>query len=198
MPKSSMNVLRLVFFILLIALGGCQARIQDNGTLIKPEDLDKIVVGVTDFREVRRLLGPATVVNTFQKRRWIYIQDRRYKNMQRTFSRAANRVEITFTPQGIVENIERNFGDELIDPENDPNATIKSKWGSWFWKGEYEQPATTQETPSDGVDRPDEVVPPEVGSDANTDVTAPEGSEEKPDEEQQPAAEAKKPWWRFF
>ncbi|MBF0194775.1 MAG: outer membrane protein assembly factor BamE [Magnetococcales bacterium] len=148
MTKPFLNLPRIIFFILLIALAGCQARLQDTGTMIKPEDINKIVVGVTSFQEVKKLLGPATIVNTFRRERWIYIQDRRYKNLQRTFSRAANRIEITFNNQGIVEKIERNFGESLIDPEKDKYSELKSRWGSWFWDGGYERPADQQqETP---------------------------------------------------
>lgn len=144
MLKFSLHAPRIILFILLIGLAGCQARIQDSGSVLKPDDVDKIIVGVTDFQEVRRLLGPPTVVNSFRRRRWIYIQDRKYKNIQRTFSRAANRIEITFDSQGIVEKLERNFGENLIDPELEPNAELKSNFGDWIWSGEYDSPATVQ------------------------------------------------------
>lgn len=151
MPRPTFPVLRLTLsLILMMGLVACQARIQEAGSIIKPEDINKIVVGVTDFREVRRLLGPPTLINTFQRQRWIYVQDRRYKNIQRTFARAANRIEITFDRQGIVQDLERNFGETLMDPEKDPNTELKSDWGSWLWKGQYDQPATGMEpTPDD-------------------------------------------------
>jgi outer membrane protein assembly factor BamE (lipoprotein component of BamABCDE complex) len=146
MPRPLLKLPHLILFILLVGLGGCQARIHETGTVIRPEDVNKIVVGVTNFREVRKLLGPATIVNSFRQKRWIYIQDRRYKNIQRTFARSANRIEITFNSQGIVEKLERNFGETLLDPENDPDAELKSRWGGWFWKGEYDQPDTSKKT----------------------------------------------------
>jgi outer membrane protein assembly factor BamE (lipoprotein component of BamABCDE complex) len=176
MPKPFLNLPRIIFFILLIALAGCQARMQDTGTMIKPEDLNKIVTGVTNYQEVRKILGPATIVNTFRRERWIYIQDRRYKNLQRTFSRAANRIEITFNNQGIVEKIERNFGDTLMDPEKDKYSELKSRWGSWFWDGGFEKPAAQQQdTPKqDDEDESEIIEAEEVAVDPDKDE-APDG-----------------------
>ena len=193
MPKPFFHLPRLIFLILLIGLAGCQARIHDTGSVIKPEDVNKIVVGVTDFREVRKLLGPATIVNSFQRRRWIYIQDRQYKNLQRTFARTANRIEITFDSQGIVEKIERNFGEELIDPEKDPDSKLKSKWGSWFWKGDYDKPASREDAPSSDVtDKAEEA-----------DGEKPEGESTKDSPDSDGAVDGEdgknaKDWWRFW
>ncbi|MBF0382532.1 MAG: outer membrane protein assembly factor BamE [Magnetococcales bacterium] len=179
MPKPFLNLSRVFFFILLIAVAGCQARLQDTGTMIKPEDIDKIVVGVTNYQEVRKLLGPATIVNTFRRERWIYIQDRRYKNLQRTFSRAANRIEITFNNQGIVEKIERNFGDKLMDPEKDKYSELKSRWGSWFWDGGYEKPASQQQdSPKDESESEDD----KENSEADAVVNDPDKEETKGEE----------------
>jgi outer membrane protein assembly factor BamE (lipoprotein component of BamABCDE complex) len=197
MPKPFFHLPRLIFLILLIGLAGCQARIHDTGSVIKPEDVNKIVVGVTDFREVRKLLGPATIVNSFQRRRWIYIQDRQYKNLQRTFARTANRIEITFDSQGIVEKIERNFGEELIDPEKDPDSKLKSKWGSWFWKGEYDQPGTgkiTKPINPDGETAQGEAenLPPVTLENG----AIPSGNTKELDEDAK--ENEKKDWWRFW
>ncbi len=226
MPKSALQFSRSLLLILLIALGGCQAQLSETGSVIKPEDVNKIVIGVTDFNEVRRLLGPPTLINSFRRKRWIYIQDRRFKNTQRTFARSANRIEITFDNKGIVQNLERNFGETLLDPEADPNAELKSKWGGWLWRGEYENasvnsgekaaqgeetaeesdtPLVTEEAPTANQ----ESAPPMKGAVDIQDVdletlqnATPEGASENGAAETEPKEETpvkeKKSWWRFW
>ncbi|MBF0357746.1 MAG: outer membrane protein assembly factor BamE [Magnetococcales bacterium] len=194
MPKPFLILPRTIFFlILLIGLAGCQARMQETGSMIKPEDVNKIVVGVTNHEEVKKLLGPATIINTFRRERWIYIQDRRYKNMQRTFARAVNRIEITFDKQGIVEKIERNFGDSLIDPENNESSSLRSKWGSWFWKGSYDKPATGEEAPSSPTtDKAEETDKATVEGKPAADKQETDGAVNGEDDKKA------KDWWRFW
>ncbi|MBF0456106.1 MAG: outer membrane protein assembly factor BamE [Magnetococcales bacterium] len=208
MPTFHLNLPRLLLLILLIGLGGCQARLHESGSVIKPEDVNKIVAGFTDFREVRRLLGPPTIVNSFRRKRWIYIQDRRYENLQRTFSRSANRIEITFNSQGIVEKIDRNFDDELIHPETDPDSELDSDWASWIWNGRYDQPGVNQRQTDENSEQgePDEASEFQAGEQTLSEQeveAAMEGSQAKPTENPQAELEKKppqkkKPWWRFW
>lgn len=128
--------------LILLMLSGCQAVIHEKGTILDPKTVDHIEVGLTSRNEVRMLLGPPTFVNNFREERWIYIQDRQFKNMQRTFSRAANRIEITFDESGTVADMKRNFGDTLLDPTTLPEAQNEQSWFGWLWGGKYIRPAT--------------------------------------------------------
>ncbi|MEO5378683.1 MAG: outer membrane protein assembly factor BamE [Magnetococcus sp. DMHC-6] len=120
-------------FILILSLSACQAVMHEKGTILKPEDVNSIKIGVTNQQQVRDLLGSPTLVNLFRKERWIYIQDREYKNLQRTFTRVANRVEITFDQRGIVQEIDRNFQDKILDPnEVEKSNDTQSSWLAWF------------------------------------------------------------------
>ncbi|MBF0142572.1 MAG: outer membrane protein assembly factor BamE [Magnetococcales bacterium] len=111
---------------------------HEKGTILDPAAVATIKTGVTTSAEVRQLLGSPTLINAFREERWVYIQDRRYRNIQRTFSRVANRLEITFDAEGVVAGVKRNFDDALLDP-NDLPVSGKNRergWWSWFWDWE--------------------------------------------------------------
>ncbi|MBF0212334.1 MAG: outer membrane protein assembly factor BamE [Magnetococcales bacterium] len=102
--------------IVALALAGCQAQIHESGVILNPEAMSRIQPGVTSRAQVIEWLGPPTLVNPFRGNRWLYVQDRKFKNVQRTFSRVANRVEITCDSQGVVQEIHKNFDDRGIPP----------------------------------------------------------------------------------
>ncbi|MBF0589064.1 MAG: outer membrane protein assembly factor BamE [Magnetococcales bacterium] len=105
-----------------LMLAACQAVVHEKGSIIKPELVEQIVVDVTTHDEVLELLGPPTHINPFQSTRWLYIQDRSYKDLQVVYARAFNTLELEFDSGGVVRHISRNFEDELIDPTNLPEA----------------------------------------------------------------------------
>ncbi len=120
----------LLPIILALMLGACQAVVHEKGSIIKPELVDQIVEDVTNHEEVLTLLGPPTHVNPFQSNRWLYMQDRSYKDQQVIYARAFNTLEIVYDDNGIVLKVNRNFEDDLIDPTNLPEAMK----GPSLWK----------------------------------------------------------------
>ncbi|MBF0125249.1 MAG: outer membrane protein assembly factor BamE [Magnetococcales bacterium] len=98
--------------VVLILLTACTPVVYERGNIIDPAAVDRIQVGRTNHRQVMELLGSPTFVNSFRHERWIYLQERHYESYRTT-----NRLEIVFDTQGIVRNIQRNFGDQLWDPE---------------------------------------------------------------------------------
>ncbi|MBF0369837.1 MAG: outer membrane protein assembly factor BamE [Magnetococcales bacterium] len=135
----------LLMLILTFSLAACQAVMHEKGVIIDPKAVAEIQPGLTTQLQVQELLGSPTIVNVFKKERWIYIHDRQYKNIQRTFSRVANRVEITFDNWGIVKTIHRNFGEDILDPETVPGADNRpgTSWWAWFldWENDSAIPA---------------------------------------------------------
>lgn len=136
-----------VLFSFLLFLGACQAVIHEKGTILDPRDVAKIEVGKTNMAQVKAILGVPTFVNSFRKNQWSYVQDRQFKNLQRTFSRVVNRVEITFNKRGIVEDLQHNFDETLLNPKEMPEAQNDQNWMRWLWGGEYMQPATKRLDP---------------------------------------------------
>ncbi|MBF0422827.1 MAG: outer membrane protein assembly factor BamE, partial [Magnetococcales bacterium] len=146
-----------VFLIALsLFLTACQAVISESGNIIEPAKVDQIQAGVSNRDEVLRLLGPPTLVNSFRQERWIYIQDRKFKNMQRTFSRVANRLEITFDDNGMVKDIKRNFNETLYDPREVAKPSDEKSYTKWLFGGEFSKPSTDP--------RPEEVKKESTGS----------------------------------
>ena len=180
-------VLHGVFLAALLLMSGCQAMIHEKGTILDPKQVESIQVGRTTQAEVRHLLGRPTFVNNFRAERWIYIQDRQFKNLQRTFSRAANRLEITFDAAGYVSEINRNFSDTLLDPTTLPEAQNDQSWFGWVWDGDYNRPATQGVDPDQMATQPP-MAPVEQTADNDTPSTASSKANSGPWD----------PWWRFW
>ncbi|MBF0096513.1 MAG: outer membrane protein assembly factor BamE [Magnetococcales bacterium] len=142
MVKWPRTLLLTLSACLLLILSACQATIQEKGTILNPQAVERIQPGRTTRAQVKELLGVPTIVNTVRKDRWIYIQDRQYRNIQRTFARVVNRVEVTFDARGVVRDVQHNFNDQLLDPEKMPEAQNTQLWFAWLWDGEYARPAT--------------------------------------------------------
>lgn len=175
------NFFLLILMPVALSLAACQATLHEKGTVLNPKLLAHIKVGVTTRAQVKDLLGVPTIVNSFRKERWSYVQDRQYKNIQRTFARVINRVEITFDERGVVRDVEHNFDDELLDPQTVPGASNNQAWFGWLWGGEYARPATSGHG-SDPVTRP----APSPDTDQELSRT--------PAEQPRNA----RPWWRFW
>ncbi|MBF0420268.1 MAG: outer membrane protein assembly factor BamE [Magnetococcales bacterium] len=146
----------LVVFSLFLA--SCQAVVSESGNIIEPAKVEQIHVGLTSRDDVLKLLGPPTLVNTFRQERWVYIQDRQFRNIQRTFSRVANRLEITFDEGGLVKDIKRNFNDTLYDPREVAKPSDERSYTKWLFGGEFSKPATDP--------KPEEVTKSTQGSDS--------------------------------
>ena len=175
---------RIFFLAILLpfslSLIACQAVVYEKGTVLNPQNVARIKAGETTRAQVKDLLGVPTIVNSLRKDRWIYVQDRQFKNIQRTFARVINRVEITFDERGVVKNIQHNFDQELLDPQSLPEAHNAKSWFAWLWDGAYARPAT-------GGQPADSVTP--AASTTNPSSGAQGATENRP---------GTNPWWRFW
>ncbi|MEO5346243.1 MAG: outer membrane protein assembly factor BamE [Magnetococcus sp. YQC-9] len=133
--------------IVAFALAGCQAQMHESGVILNEDALSRIHPGITTRNQVFELLGPPTLVNPYRANRWLYIQDRKYKNMQRTFARVANRIEISFDRGGVVSDIQKNFDDKPWDPTTIPEANSDKGWMNWLWDTGYAHPAVNPHGP---------------------------------------------------
>ncbi|MBF0160652.1 MAG: outer membrane protein assembly factor BamE [Magnetococcales bacterium] len=168
----------LLWFVALLLIA-CQATVHEKGTILNPYTVAQIKVGQTTRAQVKELLGVPTIVSSLRKDRWAYVQDRQFKNVQRTFSRVINRVEITFDERGVVKEIQNNFDDVLLDPQTVPEAKNTQQWFAWLWGGEYMRPA---------IGGPPAA--PVAAEEPKAPVGAPEESLEK--------RGGTHPWWRFW
>ncbi|MBF0271785.1 MAG: outer membrane protein assembly factor BamE [Magnetococcales bacterium] len=180
--RSPLSLSRVV--IVAFALAGCQAQIHESGVILTPDATARIQPGVTTRNQVIEWLGPPTFVNPFHGNRWLYIQDRKFKNVQRTFSRVANRLEITFDSNGVVRDVQKNFQDKPWDPTTMPEANNDQGWVNWLWDRSYAKPATNLHPSA-------QPAKPETGSESSS-------LEAKPPQADASADTAKKPWWRFW
>ncbi len=142
MPSIPFQAAKTILLVCSLFLAACQAVVSESGNIIEPGKVDQIHIGQTHRDEVIKLLGPPTLVNTFREERWIYIQDRQFKNIQRTFSRVTNRIEITFDTNGQVRDIQRNFNDTLYDPRNVSKENEDKGYTRWLFGGEFSKPVT--------------------------------------------------------
>lgn len=69
-PKPSVAILALT---LAVALGGCSARVSNNGNMVSDERLQALRVGQTSEGDVLRDLGTPTAVATFDRNTWYYV-----------------------------------------------------------------------------------------------------------------------------
>ncbi|MBF0605701.1 MAG: outer membrane protein assembly factor BamE [Nitrospirae bacterium] len=151
MPLIPLKPLRISLLVSSLFLASCQAVISESGNIIDPTKVEQIHIGTTTRDEILKLLGPPTLTNTFRQERWIYIQDRQFRNIQRTFSRVTNRLEITFDSGGVVQDIQRNFEDSLYDPRTANEGNKDEGYTQWLFGGEFAKPNNnpkpTQESP---------------------------------------------------
>ncbi|MBF0309110.1 MAG: outer membrane protein assembly factor BamE [Magnetococcales bacterium] len=120
---SRILLLRRTTAILCLFLAGCQAAVQEKGNILETDRMQEIRTGVTTRSRVQELLGHPTLVNSFRPDRWIYVQDRRYKDQRNT-----SRLIIDFDSRGVVRNVERNFDKEVLDPRESPDSRTESLW----------------------------------------------------------------------
>lgn len=140
MPSIPLKPLKISLLVSSLFLTSCQAVISESGNIIDPTKVEQIHIGTTTRDEILKLLGPPTLTNTFRQERWIYIQDRQFRNIQRTFSRVTNRLEITFDTGGVVQDIQRNFEDSLYDPRTADEGNKDKGYTQWLFGGEFAKP----------------------------------------------------------
>ncbi|MBF0158682.1 MAG: outer membrane protein assembly factor BamE [Magnetococcales bacterium] len=127
---------------ILVLLTACTPVVYERGNIIDPVAVGRLQVGQTHQRQVMELLGSPTFVNSFRQERWIYLQESHYESY-----RTVNRLEIVFDKQGIVRDIQRNFGDQLWNPEQLSQDTALFDFLSWK---RLSNPGGTDVTPKEG------------------------------------------------
>lgn len=93
-----------------LLLTACQPRFENHGYAPTDDDLAAIVVGRDTRDTVSATLGPPSVEGLLNDTGWFYVQSR-WKTIGPAAPVEVDRqvVAITFTPEGIVTNVER-FG----------------------------------------------------------------------------------------
>lgn len=94
----------------LALLGGCQPIFENHGYAPNDAELAKIEVGRDTRDTVTATLGPPSVEGLLNDTGWFYVQSR-WRTQGMAAPREIDRqvVAITFTPAGVVSNVER-FG----------------------------------------------------------------------------------------
>jgi outer membrane protein assembly factor BamE (lipoprotein component of BamABCDE complex) len=111
----------------LMLLTGCsvfQAQSQVRGNRIDPDDLKELVPGTSTRADATALLGSPTARATFDDNRWIYITmvtRPRIGRVQGILSQ--NVVVLTFSDQGILQNVERLDQDDSLPVSISSRAT---------------------------------------------------------------------------
>ena len=100
----------LAAVICAAALGGCSPRVDLRGNAAEQEDMVRIRQGVTAAAEVRRALGPPSVVSAFDSKTWYYISKREETSaFLATETKAQQIVELQFDDAQVVRRI-RTYG----------------------------------------------------------------------------------------
>lgn len=100
----------MIFAIGLIGVTACAPVYRDHGYVPTDIDLAQIKVGVDTQETVATLIGRPSASALLNDTGWYYVQSR-WKNLGARAPQEIDRqvVAVTFTPDGIVENVER-FG----------------------------------------------------------------------------------------
>lgn len=109
--KTAANALRgLVLTLVVVALAACSATYNNHGYVPTDDELALIEVGKDTRETVANLIGRPSASGLLNDVGWYYVQSH-WKNFAALAPREQERqvVAITFTEDGIVENIER-FG----------------------------------------------------------------------------------------
>ena len=94
--------------VLLFALGACSATYQNHGYAPTDSELEEVLVGIDTRDSVAETIGAPTSVGVLQGGGWYYSQSR-WRHYAYKAPEIIDRqvVAITYTDEGIVENIER-------------------------------------------------------------------------------------------
>lgn len=97
----------MIGFVIL-AVAACSATFEDHGYVPTDSDLEEIIVGMDTRESVAQTVGRPTSVGVLASGGWYYTQSR-WRNFAYKASKIIDRqvVAISFTDDGIVENIER-------------------------------------------------------------------------------------------
>ncbi|MGF1475410.1 MAG: outer membrane protein assembly factor BamE [Geminicoccaceae bacterium] len=122
-----MMIKRLVVFsLLLVSIGACEADVRTHGHRLDQRDLEQIAPGTSSREDVARILGSPSSLASFDDRTWYYIGQR---TEQLTFYQKEliqqDVLKIQFDDTGTVASVDRyDLADaEDIDPASDVTPT---------------------------------------------------------------------------
>ncbi|GAB4389344.1 outer membrane protein assembly factor BamE [Albidovulum sp.] len=96
--------------LVVVALAACTAIYRDHGYVPREEDLAKVVVGTSTREDVARAVGRPSSTGLLTGGAWYYVGSRfRHYGMRAPQEVDRQVVAISFTEDGVVENVER-FG----------------------------------------------------------------------------------------
>lgn len=94
--------------ILLLALGACSTVYRNHGYVPVDSDLEAIIVGVDTRDTLAETIGRPSVAGLMSEGAWYYVQSRYSHYAYRAPEEIERQVlAISFSPDGVVENIER-------------------------------------------------------------------------------------------
>lgn len=110
MVRLGSGVKRAVILAALLALAACTAIYQNHGYIPREEDLTKVVVGESTRETVERDVGRPSSTGLLTGGAWYYVGSR-FRHFGARAPKEIDRqvVAISFSDQGVVENVER-FG----------------------------------------------------------------------------------------
>lgn len=92
----------------ILAVTACSATFEDHGYVPTDSDLEDIIIGVDSRESVAQTVGRPTSIGVLASGGWYYTQSR-WRHFAYKAPKVIDRqvVAITFTDDGVVENIER-------------------------------------------------------------------------------------------
>lgn len=108
MSKFLLNIRTLVAGLVFLTVGACSATYQNHGYAPSDSDLEEIIVGVDTRDSVAETVGRPSSFGVLESGGWYYTKSRwRHYAFKAPQIIERQVVAITFTDEGIVENIER-------------------------------------------------------------------------------------------
>ena len=109
--KMKLAALRMIMAVMLgLAVAGCTAQYNKHGYVPPQAELDRIELGVDTRDTVAAILGRPSTAGLLNDVGWYYVESRwRTVGALAPVEQDRQVVAITYTPEGVVENVER-FG----------------------------------------------------------------------------------------
>ena len=104
-----MPILRFLSLIFIFGLySSCSSVIQSHGHIPLKSDLEKIKIGIDNKKFVKSLIGKPTTAGVLNNGDWYYIgSTMKHSGWKKPQEIKREIIAISFTPAGVVENIER-------------------------------------------------------------------------------------------
>lgn len=101
--------------LLILATSACQPTLSNRGNLVDDDRLSQIKVGETDQATVQTILGPPTMVGTFDKKSWYYSGKRTEKEaFFKPDTLAERTIMIHFSDAGTIDKLTEISADQQV------------------------------------------------------------------------------------